>query len=121
MDKADVVYNTHMCTHNRILFSHQNSDVSRDYHTEWSKSARKRQTSYDITYMWNLKYDTDELICETKTVSQIQRADFQLSVVGGGRKDWEFGLGKLLTDRMDKQQGPTVYNRTIFSIFCGKP
>ena len=24
-------------------------------HTEWSKSDRKRQISYDITYMWNLK------------------------------------------------------------------
>ena len=28
----------------------------RDYHTKWSnKSDRKRQISYDITYMWNLK------------------------------------------------------------------
>ena len=30
-------------------------DGSRDYHTEWSKSDRERQISYDIAYMWNLK------------------------------------------------------------------
>ena len=30
-------------------------DGSRDYHTKWSKSDRKRQISHDITYMWSLK------------------------------------------------------------------
>ena len=50
--------------YNGILLSHKkelnnsicsNMDVSRDYHTKWSKSERERQISYDITYMWNLK------------------------------------------------------------------
>ena len=27
-----------------------------------SMSERERQIPYDITYMWNLKYDTNELI-----------------------------------------------------------
>ena len=27
----------------------------RDYHTNWSKSGRERQMSYDIAYMWKLK------------------------------------------------------------------
>ena len=27
-----------------------------------SKSERERQVSYDITYLWNLKYDTNEPI-----------------------------------------------------------
>ena len=31
------------------------------------KSERERQVPYDITYMWNLKYDTNELIYETDT------------------------------------------------------
>ena len=35
------------------------------YHIKWSKSERERQMLYDITYMWNLKYDTNELIYET--------------------------------------------------------
>ena len=28
-------------------------------------SQKERQISCDITYMWNIKYDTKELICET--------------------------------------------------------
>ena len=34
-----------------------------------SKPDRERQIPYDITYMWNLKYDTNELIYETDTDS----------------------------------------------------
>ena len=37
-------------------------DATRDYYT---KSDRERQIAYDITYMWNLKNDTTELIYET--------------------------------------------------------
>ena len=29
--------------------------------------VRQRQMSYNITYMWNLKNDTDELIYKTET------------------------------------------------------
>ena len=32
--------------------------------------VRQRQTSYNITYMWNLKKDTNEVICRTETDSQ---------------------------------------------------
>ena len=41
----------------------------RDYHTKWSKS--ERQPLYDIIYMWDLKYDTNELIYKTESDSQI--------------------------------------------------
>ena len=47
-----------------------NLDGPRNYHTEWSKSETERQIPYDTTYMWNLKYDTNELIYETETDSQ---------------------------------------------------
>ena len=40
----------------------------RDYHTKRSKSDRG-QIPYEITYMWNLKYDTNEHIYETETNS----------------------------------------------------
>ena len=33
--------------------------------TYLSESERERQIPYDITYMWNLKYDTNEFIYET--------------------------------------------------------
>ena len=45
---------------NNIVCS--NMDGPRDYHTKWSQSERGKQIPYDITYMWNLKYDTNELI-----------------------------------------------------------
>ena len=32
--------------------------------------VRQRQISYDITYMWNLKYDTNDLIYKRETDSQ---------------------------------------------------
>ena len=47
-----------------MLFTHKkewsnaiysNMDGPRDYHTKWGKSDWEKQTSYDITYMWNLK------------------------------------------------------------------
>ena len=37
-----------------------NMDGLRDYHTKQSKPDRERQISRDITYMWNLKYDTNK-------------------------------------------------------------
>ena len=70
MDKEDVVH-----IYNGILLSHKkewnnvicsNMDATRDYHTQWSKSERERQIPYDITYMWNLKYGTNEPICKTE-------------------------------------------------------
>ena len=40
---------------------------TRDDHAKQSKSDRERQISYDVTYTWNLKYDTVKLIYETET------------------------------------------------------
>ena len=70
MDKEDVVH-----IYNGILLSHKkewnnaiysNMDGPRDYHTKQSKSEKERQIPYDITYLWNLKYDTNERIYETE-------------------------------------------------------
>ena len=74
MDKEDVVH-----IYNGIPLSHKkewnnaicsNMDGPRDYHTKQSKSEGERQMPYAITYMWNLKYDTNELIYERETDSQ---------------------------------------------------
>ena len=46
-------------------------DGPRDDHTKQSKPERERQTPYDITYMWNLKYDTNEHIYETEIELQM--------------------------------------------------
>ena len=89
-----------------------------------SKSEREKKISCDITYMWNLKYGTNEPIYKTDTDSQTQRTYLWLQ---GGK-----GLDKrrtrnveladindhyiniiiyyyifIITYKMDKQLGPT--------------
>ena len=74
MGKEDVVH-----IYKGILLSYRkewnnvicsNIDGPWDYYTKWSRSKRERQIPYDITYMWNLKYGTNELIYETEADSQ---------------------------------------------------
>ena len=50
---------------NNAIF--RNMDATRDYHTKWSKS--EKGISYDTTYMWNLKYDTNEPTYKAETDS----------------------------------------------------
>ena len=63
-----------------------NMNWPRDYHTEWSKPDRERQILYDITYMWNLKINTNELIYKTETDSQMWKITYgyQRGKSGGG-------------------------------------
>ena len=44
----------------------RNEKGALDYHTKWSKSDRDRQIPYDITHVWNLKYETNKLIYKTE-------------------------------------------------------
>ena len=60
-------------------------DSPKDYHTKWSKSEEGRQIPYDITFMWNQKYDTNEFIYKTETDSQTEN---RLLVVKGDGKGW---------------------------------
>ena len=61
-------------------------DGPRDYQTKWNKSERVIQIPYDITYIWNLKNDTNKLICKTEIDSQIQKANIRLPKgIEGGR------------------------------------
>ena len=86
-------------------------DANRDSHTKWSESERKRQIPYDITYMQNLKYATNEPICKTETDWETYRTDLWLPRERGERVGWTWSLGlvvKTVTFRMDKQWVPTV-------------
>ena len=63
-------------------------DATRDYHTKWGKSERERQIPYDITYMWNLKYGTNERIYKTEIDSDIEnRLVAAKGRRGGGREE----------------------------------
>jgi len=65
-DRQDVVH-----IYSGILLSHKkgwnnaiyNTDGPRDYHPKWSKLDKDK---YHITYMWDLKNDTNELIYKTE-------------------------------------------------------
>ena len=63
-----------ICIYNKILDKEWNiicinMNGPRDDHTKWRKLGRKRQISYDITYMLYLTNDTNEL----KKQKQIHR------------------------------------------------
>ena len=62
--------------------------------TKWSKS--ERPIPCDITYLWNLKYDTNELIYEMETESGTYITDVVVSqgeVAEGGVKS-EVGVNR---------------------------
>ena len=70
---------TMVYVYNGILLSHEkeqnnaicsNMDATRDFHTKRSNSDREREIPYGITYLWNLKYGTNEPIYKTETDSQ---------------------------------------------------
>ena len=65
-------------------------DSTSDYYTKWSKSEKDKQTPYDVMYMWNLKYDTNELIYETERVTDIEQL-----VLPRGRVGEKGGLGSI--------------------------
>ena len=76
-----------------------------DYHTKQSKSERERQIPYNITYIWNLKYNTNDISIKQKQQMNISIKQKQLSDIeddlwlprgmeGGGRKDWEFEISR---------------------------
>ena len=71
MTKQDVLN-----IHNRILLSCKKKDEIMLLAATWMNleiirlseiCQRERQIPYDITYMWNIKYDTNEPIYETES------------------------------------------------------
>ena len=75
------------------------------------KSGRERQISYNITYMQNLKYSTNEPIYKTETDSD---TDNRLVVVVGGHAEKWDGLG------VWGQQMQTIAQGTIYNLLGWK-
>ena len=57
------------------------------------KSERERQVPSDITYMWNLKYGTDEPIFEREADSRTRRTDLWLPRQRRMGEGWSRRLG----------------------------
>ena len=84
-------------------------------------SQKEKDKYHDITYMWNLKQDTNEPIYETERVSWRTGLWLSRGRAGGEGKGWELGLADAnqYISRMDRQQGPT--HRELYSISYDKP
>ena len=67
MDKEDVVDYYLVMKKNEIMPS---AATWRQLEIIILSEVRERQISYDITYMWNLKNDTNELVYQTEIDSQ---------------------------------------------------
>ena len=66
------------------------------YHTKSSNSGRERQIviPYDITYIWNLKYNANEHTYETETHRQEKTDLVAKGEEEWGGKDWNFGISR---------------------------
>ena len=89
-----------------------NMDGPRDYHTKRSKWERGRQIPYDTTYIWNLKYDTSELIY--KTEADMENRLVVLPKRGGWGREGRTGSLGLAHATVIHRNGKTTvsYSRT---------
>ena len=74
---------------------------------------------HGISYVWTLKYNINELVYGTEMDLQRQKTEQTPGCQGGG---WERNAAGLwgqqiqtIIYRMDKQQGPTVLHREMYS------
>ena len=63
---------------------------------------------------------TNETIYKPKTDSQTWRRGMWLAMGRGGRAVWELQMQTIIY-RMDKEQGPTVQHRELYSISYDNP
>ena len=94
-------------------------DGTRDSHTKGSKPERKRQIPYDIIYLWNLKYGTDDPTYKTETDQG--QAEQTCGSQGRGWREWDgqgvWGLGmQTVTFGMDGQWGCTLQHGELCVI-----
>ena len=81
-------------------------------------SDRERQIPYDITLMWNLNKDTNALIYNQKQNNRCRKQNYGYQT-GRGRGIYQkFGINICTPLYKTDKQGPTVYHRELYSIFC---
>ena len=82
----------------------QGNDEPRDYHAV--RSVRERQMRYDITFMWNLKYGTNDLFMKQRQAHRHRTQTCGCQVGGGWGRNGVGGWGwqmEALAYRADKQ------------------
>ena len=88
-----------------------------DYHIKRSKSERAKQIPYDISYMCNLKYDTNQLTYKTNRLTDIEN---RLVVANGeehgGVFDYRLGINRCKLSYAYY----TIQHREQYSLSCNK-
>ena len=87
--------------HNAILLSHKKNEIM-PFAATWmkletlilSKSERERQMPFDITYIWNLTYGTNEPFHGKETHSLGGQTCGCRGGGGGSGMNWEFGVSR---------------------------
>ena len=65
--------------------------IRNSHHTKWGKSEIERQVPCDITYIWNLIYDTNERIFRKETHGIGEQTCGCQGWEGRSGMDWESG------------------------------
>ena len=67
--------------------------------------------------MWNIKYDTNELIYKTEKDSHVEKTRLWLPKEKRGRREnWELDMNRCTLLINNKNQ--TVQHRTLYSVSC---
>ena len=69
-------------------------DETRVSHTKRNKSERERQIPYDITYIWNLVYGTNEPFHRKENHGLAEQTCGCQGGGGGSGMDWESGVNR---------------------------
>ena len=61
----------------------------------WSEiNQKEKDTQYDITYTWSLKYGTNALSTKQKQIRDMENRLVLPGGRGGSGMDWEFGVSR---------------------------
>ena len=72
----------------------QQHDGTGDSHSEWSKSERKRQIPYNITYIWNLINSKNEAFHRKENHGHGEETCGCQGGMGGSGMEWELGVNR---------------------------
>ena len=97
---------------------YSNMDGPRHYHAKWSKSDRESHTSYNTTYMWNLKKKNDksELIWKTEQTHRIQKQTYSYQREKPGLGVWDWHMNTMFKEWMVKGDLMYIAHGTLPNI-----
>ena len=77
-------------------------------------SQKEKELPYGIIYMWNLKYDTNQLIYETNRIKDIENKLVVAKGNGDGRgEEQEFGIYRCKPVYTERTDNKILLNSTV--------